>query len=166
MTATPLGLPQRIENAEQLDELLSTPTEQAVEALGRLDGDLMVLGVSGKMGPTLAWMARRALDQATKRRVLGVARFQEPGLEPWLHARNVEPIKCDLMDPEQLQSLPEVRNVVVMVGMKFGSTGQEARTWAVNAFLPGLICQKFRRSRIVAFSTGNVYGLSPVALGG
>jgi nucleoside-diphosphate-sugar epimerase len=158
---------ERIEDTEHLEELLSEPTEQAVQALARLDGDLMLLGVGGKMGPTLARMARRAFDRSSPgRRVLGVARFSEPGLEARLREHGVEPICCDLLDPEQLGRLPEVGNVLVMVGMKFGATGQEARTWAVNAFLPGLICQRFARARIVAFSTGNVYGLSPVRLGG
>jgi nucleoside-diphosphate-sugar epimerase len=98
--------------------------------------------------------------------VLGVARFSEEGLEARLRARGVETVRCDLLEPEQLQRLPEAANVLVMVGMKFGATGQEARTWAVNAFLPGLIARHFRRARIVAFSTGNVYGLAPVACGG
>jgi nucleoside-diphosphate-sugar epimerase len=157
----------RIENVERLEDLLSEPTEAAVEALARLDGDLILLGVAGKMGPTLARMARRASDRAgVRRRILGVARFSDPGLEGKLHAWGVETIRCDLLDPEQLNALPEVPNVVCMVGMKFGSTGQEARTWAMNAWLPGMICRKFRRSRLVAFSTGNVYGLTPVAYGG
>jgi nucleoside-diphosphate-sugar epimerase len=157
----------RIDNVEQLEEMLSEPTPRVVEVLAGLDGDLMLLGAGGKMGPTLARMARRAFDQAhISRRVIGVARFSEDGLEERLQKHGVQTIRCDLLDPEQLARLPEVPNVLAMVGMKFGATGQEARTWAVNAFLPGLICHRFRRARIVAFSTGNVYGLTPVALGG
>jgi hypothetical protein len=157
----------RIENIEQLETLLSEPTAAAIAALGRLDGDLMLLGVAGKMGPTLARMARQASERAgVRRRIFGVARFSDPRLEGTLQSHGIETIRCDLLDPAQLARLPDVPNVVSMFGMKFGSTGQEARTWAVNCLLPAMICDKFRQTRVVAFSTGNVYGLSPVVLGG
>jgi nucleoside-diphosphate-sugar epimerase len=127
----------------------------------------MVLGVGGKMGPTLARMARRASDTAgVKRRILGVARFSDPRVEVSLRRHGIEPVRSDLLDPAQLAALPEVPNVVLMTGMKFGATGQSALTWAMNVYLPGMICQKFRASRVVAFSTGNVYGLTPVTRGG
>jgi nucleoside-diphosphate-sugar epimerase len=156
-----------IADTEQLDDLLSEPTPLAVETLARLDGDVLLLGVGGKMGPTLARMARRATDAAgTRRRVIGVARFSNPDHEGWLRRHGVETVRCDLLDPGQLERLPDAPNVVFMTGMKFGSTGREALTWAMNCHLPALVAQRFRRSRIVAFSTGNVYGLSPVALGG
>jgi dTDP-4-dehydrorhamnose reductase len=155
-------------NVEHLDLLLSAPTTGVIDTLERLDGDLIVLGVAGKMGPTLAWMARRAFDAFGHgdRRVIGVARFSEPGSESWLQDRGIETIRCDLLEPGALARLPEVANVVSMFAMKFGATGQEARTWAMNAFLPGLVADRYHRSRIVAFSTGNVYGLEPVAGGG
>jgi nucleoside-diphosphate-sugar epimerase len=157
----------RIENTEQLDDLLSEPTAQVIETLCRLDGDVMLLGVGGKMGPTLARMAKRASDRAgVRRRVIGVARFSDARLEAAQQGHGVETIRCDLLDTAQLARLPEVPNVVCMAGMKFGATGQEARTWAMNCWLPGQLCQKFRRARLVAFSTGNVYGLTPVARGG
>jgi nucleoside-diphosphate-sugar epimerase len=157
----------RIENTEHLEDLLSEPTEQVTEVLSRLDGDLIVLGVAGKMGPTLARMARRASDQAgVRRRIIGVARFSDARLEGKLQARGVETARCNLLDPAGVASLPDAANIVYMVGMKFGSAGQEALTWAMNCWLPGVVCQKFHRSRIVAFSTGNVYGLTPVAQGG
>jgi nucleoside-diphosphate-sugar epimerase len=156
-----------IENVEQLEELLSEPTKAAIDALAGLDGDLLVLGVGGKMGPTLAVMARRAFDAAgLRRRVIGVARFSARGLEARLNSQGVETVRCDLLDPQQLARLPEAGHVVFMTGMKFGSTGREALTWAMNVHLPALICQRYRTSRIVAFSTGNVYGLTPVTLGG
>ncbi len=162
-----MSLAERIDSVEHLDDLLSEPTPHAVETLARLDGDLLLLGVAGKMGPTLARMARRALDLAgVRRRVLGVARFSEPRVEGWLNAHGVETIRCDLLNSAELAALPETPNVIAMFGMKFGSSGQEARTWALNCFLPGLVAQRFARSRIVAFSTGNVYGLTPVARGG
>ena len=156
-----------IANTDRLDELLSEPTPQAIAAMARLDGDLLLLGVAGKMGPTLARMARRAADEAgVRRRILGVARFSDPRVLAELQTLGIETIRCDLLDPAQLAQLPDVRNVIAMFGMKFGSTGQEARTWAMNCLLPALVCQKFRHARIVAFSTGNVYNLTPVARGG
>jgi nucleoside-diphosphate-sugar epimerase len=156
-----------IASVEHLEDLLSEPTDQVVDVLARLEGDLLILGVNGKMGPTLARMAKRAFERAgVRRRVVGVSRFSSAGQEASLRAQGIETLRCDLLDPEQLDRLPDAANVVVMVGMKFGSTGQEALTWAVNSYLPTMICQKFRRSRVVAFSTGNVYGLAPVALSG
>jgi nucleoside-diphosphate-sugar epimerase len=159
--------PDRIIDVAQLDDLLSEPTEHAIETVARMEGDVLLLGVGGKMGPTLARMTRRAADLAGgKRRVIGVARFSDGKLEGELRAHHIETIQCDLLDPGQLAQLPEIPNVIAMFGMKFGSTGQEARTWAMNCLLPALVCQKFRNARIVAFSTGNVYGLTPIAHGG
>jgi nucleoside-diphosphate-sugar epimerase len=165
--ASQLSLPDRVEDTTHLETLLSEPSAQAIETLARLNGDLILLGVAGKMGPTLARMARSASDTAgVRRRVIGVARFSHPDLERHLQGHGIETIRCDLLDPAQLAALPEAANVIAMFGMKFGSTGQEARTWALNCWLPGTVCQKFRKARIVAFSTGNVYGLVPVVRGG
>lgn len=159
--------PATIAGLDQLEDLLSEPSEGAIETLARLEGDLIVLGVGGKMGPSLARMARRASAAAgVLRRIIGVSRFSSGSLEAQLRSWDVETVRCDLLDQAQLDRLPDVPNVVYMTGMKFGSTGQEALTWAMNAYLPGMVCHKYRRSRIVAFSTGNVYGLSPVTLGG
>ncbi|HEY7314189.1 MAG TPA: NAD-dependent epimerase/dehydratase family protein [Gemmataceae bacterium] len=162
-----MNLSNPIATVDELEDRLSEPTPGVIEILARLDGDLMVLGAGGKMGPSLARMARRAFDAAgVRRRILAVSRFGDGRAEAFLRAHGVEPIRCDLLAPDQLQRLPDVPNVVFMTGRKFGSTGQEALTWVLNAYLPGMVCQKFRHSRIVAFSTGNVYGLTPVALGG
>jgi nucleoside-diphosphate-sugar epimerase len=156
-----------IRDVDHLEELLSEPSAGAIDSMRRLSGDLVLLGVGGKMGPTLARMARRASDAAgVKRRIIGVSRFSGDGLERQLQSQGIDTIRCDLLQREQLEKLPDVPNVVFMTGMKFGSTGQEAMTWAMNVFVPGMVCQKYRQSRIVAFSTGNVYGLSPVARGG
>jgi nucleoside-diphosphate-sugar epimerase len=156
-----------IVDVADLENRLSDPTAGAVEAMCRFDGDLLLLGAGGKMGPTLAWMARRASDLAgVRRRVIAVSRFGDKRLTEALNARGVETIRCDLLDEGQLAGLPEVPNVVFMTGMKFGSTAQPWLTWAMNVLLPGLVCRKFRNSRIVAFSTGNVYPLTAVALGG
>jgi len=158
---------ESISNVEQLEDLLSAPTPGVIEALGRLDGDILILGVGGKMGPSLARMARRALDLAGSRReVIGVARFSEPGLEASLQESGIRTIRADLLDPSQLAKLPDAPLIVYMAGMKFGSTGQEPKTWAVNALAPGLVGLRYPKSRIVAFSTGNVYGLTAVDRGG
>jgi nucleoside-diphosphate-sugar epimerase len=154
-------LPNSIHDESQLDALLSEPTPLAVETLAGLEGDILLLGVAGKMGPTLARMARRASDLAgVKRRVIGASRFSSGSLETQLQAQGVETIRCDLLEEAALRELPDCPNILYLAGMKFGSTGQEATTWAMNAHLPALVCQKFRHSRIVAFSTGNVYGLT------
>ncbi|MGA2497609.1 MAG: NAD-dependent epimerase/dehydratase family protein [Tepidisphaeraceae bacterium] len=163
----PNTLPQAISNVEELDELLSRPTSSAVETIRRISGDVVVLGVGGKMGPTLARMLRRAADAAgTPRRIIGVARFSNPELPKLLTACGVETIAADLLDPRQLTQLPEAPNVIYMPALKFGASGQAGRTWAINSFLPGLVCQRYPQARIVAFSTGNVYGLVPVDSGG
>jgi nucleoside-diphosphate-sugar epimerase len=154
-------------DVDALDDLLIEPTPLAVETLARLDGDVLLLGVGGKMGPTLARMAKRASEMGGKRRrVVGAARFTNAALEGWLNGHGVETVRCDLLDPAQVARLPDAANVVFMTGMKFGSTGQEALTWAMNCHLPALAARRFRGSRLVAFSTGNVYGLSPVSRGG
>jgi nucleoside-diphosphate-sugar epimerase len=165
--ATEFDLPDRIETTEQLEELLSRPPRRLVEMMGRLEGDLMLLGAGGKMGPSLARMARRACDASgVSRRVIAVSRFSSPTVADSLEAGGIEVIHCDLFDPDAFARLPEVENIVYMAARKFGSYGQEGATWATNCFLPGLVCQKFRRSRIVAFSTGNVYPFVPVDSGG
>jgi hypothetical protein len=164
---TSAGRLAAIPSVELLEDLLSEPTAEVVQTLGRLEGDLVLLGVGGKMGPTLARMARRATDAAgVRRRILGVSRFSSGDLEARLQAQGIDTIRCDLLDPSQLDQLPDAANVIYLAGMKFGATGQEALTWAMNSFLPGMVCQRYRHSRIVAFSTGNVYGLTPVHLGG
>jgi hypothetical protein len=156
-----------IRDVASLENLLSEPSEPLIHAFGSLDGDILVLGVGGKMGPTLARMAVRASEAAgVKRRVIGVSRFSSPRLEQQLHASGVATVRCDLLDRKALASLPEAQNVVFMAGMKFGSTGNEWLTWAMNSYLPGLVSERFAKSRIVVFSTGNVYGLSPVSRGG
>lgn len=160
-------VPASIADVVELDELLSEPTPAAIEALAALDGDIILLGVGGKMGPTLARMAKRASQLAgVSRRVIGVSRFATPELEGQLRAWDVETLRCDLLDLKALAELPEVPNVLYLTGMKFGASGQQALTWATNSFLPGLVAVKYRGSRIVAFSTGNVYGLSAVSRGG
>lgn len=158
MTEAANGLPARIEDVAALEELMSRPSPELAAALARAPGDLLVLGVGGKMGPTLARMARRA-DPG--RRVIGVARFSEAGLRERLESAGVECIAADLLSREALARLPEAPNIVFMAGRKFGSTGSEWLTWAMNAHVPALVAERFPRSRIVAFSTACVYPFVP-----
>jgi nucleoside-diphosphate-sugar epimerase len=131
--------------------------------MARLGGDILLLGVGGKMGPALARMARRAADRAgSRRRVIGVSRFTSPGRKNWLEGWGIETIGGDLLDSSFVQSLPNADNVLYLVGRKFGANGDAAQTWALNAHLPGLIADRFSSSRVVALSSGNVYGFTPV----
>jgi nucleoside-diphosphate-sugar epimerase len=160
-------LPDYIEDEATLDELIARPGPGLVEAMRQLDGDIMVLGVGGKMGPTLARLAKRASEDAgVSRRVIGVSRFTRPELPRQLSEWGVEAVSCDLLDPEGRARLPDVANIVFMAGRKFGSAGAESTTWAMNAYLPGLVAARFPRSRFVVFSSGNIYHLTPVTRGG
>ena len=158
-----MTLPLRFEDVDHLEELMSTPSPALVAALAQAPGDIMVLGVGGKMGPTLARMAKRA---APTKRVIGVARFSEAGLRERLHAQGIECIAADLLSREALAALPDAVNIVFMAGRKFGSTGSEWLTWAINAYVPALVAERYRTSNIVAFSTACVYPFSSVASGG
>lgn len=146
----------------ELDDALSEPTPGVAEALAAHPGDIVFLGAAGKMGPTLARMAKRA-DPA--RRVIAVSRFSAGGEEAFT-AHGIEAVRCDLLDEEAVARLPDAPNVVYMPGRKFGSTGDEGTTWAINCYLPAVVCKKYRRSRIVAFSTGNVYPFTRPETGG
>jgi nucleoside-diphosphate-sugar epimerase len=157
--------PAQIDSVAALDDLLSQPSEAAIAALRDLPGDIVILGVGGKMGPTLARMAKRALRLAgpghDTRRVFGVSRFSSSGLPDQLASWGIEPIAADLLDRAAYDRLPDAPNVVYMAGMKFGTSGQESLTWAINTHVPALVCERYPNSRIAAFSTGNVYALSP-----
>ena len=142
------------EDVAALEEALSRPSPALVNTLAAVPGDIMVLGVGGKMGPTLARMAKRA---APGKKVIGVARFSEAGLRQRLEGQGIECIEADLLSREAIAALPQVDNIVFMAGRKFGSTGSEWLTWAMNAHVPALVAERFRSSRIVAFSTACVY---------
>lgn len=150
-----------------LEDLLTRPSPALIADLAALDGDLLVLGVGGKMGPSLAVLARRALDAAgSSRQVLGVARFSTPGVRESLEAAGVRTLAADLLDRRAVAALPDAPNLIFMAGQKFGSTGAESRTWAMNTWLPGLVAERYAGARTVVFSSGNVYPLVPVASGG
>ncbi len=150
-------------DVEDLEERLSRPTPEVVADLAAVEGDIMLLGVGGKMGPTLARMARRA---APDRRILAVARFSDPAVATALEAHGVEPIRADLLDRAAIARLPRVPNVILMAGHKFGTSDAPSRTWATNTVLPVFVAEAMAESRIVAFSTGNVYPFVPVGSGG
>ncbi|MEM3957798.1 MAG: NAD(P)-dependent oxidoreductase [Thermoproteota archaeon] len=160
-------LPDLIESEAELDEILSRPMHETVETVSRLDGDILILGVSGKIGPTLARLVKRAVDKAgLRKRVIGASRFSTPGLKEELEKAGVETVQCDLLEENQLDNLPDASNVIYMVGRKFGTEEDSPLTWAVNTLIPAMVSRRFRRSRIVVFSTGNVYPLVPVSSGG
>ncbi len=151
----------------ELEEALSRPNDADIEFVGGLDGDLMILGAGGKMGPSLARRAQRAVAEAgVRKRVIAAARFSTPRVREELECAGVETIAADLLEPEALAGLPDCRNVIFMAARKFGTTGSEYLTWALNTYLPARVADRFRNSQIVAFSTGNVYPLVPVAHGG
>ncbi len=157
----------KIENEQQLEERMSRPTTADVDAMRDLQGDVLILGVGGKMGPTLAQLVRRSADAAGKKtKVLGVARFTDKDMPDALRAHGIEPIACDLLEPEQLAKLPDAENLIFMAARKFGTTGAEHLSWAINTQLPALVADRYRHSRIVCFSSGNVYPLVPAACGG
>ena len=156
-----------IQSVAHLEHLLSTPTDAVVELMARLQGDIILLGAGGKIGPSLARMAKCASEMAgVRRRVIGVSRFSKPGEEANLHAYSIETIRCDLLDEAGVAQLPDAPNVLYLVGLKFGSNGRAAETWAMNTYLPSIICRKYRSSRIVAYSTGAVYGMARIDTGG
>src|SRR5215218_1489276 len=152
-------LPETIPDIAALDELLCRPSQALIDDLSKVDGDIMILGVAGKMGPTLAGLAKAALPD---RRIIGVARFSDTSVRDWLQARGVETINCDLLDETAIKALPKAPNIIFMAGRKFGAEGDLSLTWAMNAHVPALVAQAFPSSRIVAFSTGCIYPFVPV----
>ena len=155
-----LPLPERFTTEAALDDFLAAPSHDLVQDMAHTEGDLIILGVGGKMGPTLARLARNALPRS--RRVIAVARFSEPGVRESLHEHGIETMACDLLDRKTLEALPQCPNVIFMAGRKFGAEGNTPLTWAMNAYVPALVAQAFRQSRIVAFSTACVYPFVPV----
>jgi nucleoside-diphosphate-sugar epimerase len=154
-------------SVRELDEALSEPRSRTVAALAECPGDIMILGAGGKMGPTLTLMARRAIAAAGGTfRVIAVSRWSSAAAERSLSDNGITTLRCDLLDPAAVRQLPRVPNVIFMAGQKFGTTGSPALTWGMNTLVPAYCCEHLRESQIVAFSTGNVYPLSPVDAGG
>lgn len=156
-----------MQTVDELEQVLSTPSGALVADMKRLEGDILILGAGGKMGPSLATLAKRATIAAgVHRRVIAVARFSNESVRSQLEKAGVETQVADVMDDEVLQGLPTAANVIYMVGHKFGTVGQEPLTWTINTYVPGRVAERFRASRIVVFSTGNVYPFVPVSSGG
>ncbi len=157
------ALPDRFEDVAALEHFMTEPTAELVADLSALPGDIIVLGVAGKMGPTLARLAKRA---APHKRIVGVARFSDASVRAALERAAVETIACDLLDRRAVEALPKLANVVYMAAMKFGASDNPALTWAMNVHAPTIVAEAFPASRIVAFSTGCVYPFVPIAEGG
>jgi dTDP-4-dehydrorhamnose reductase len=150
-----------------LEDFLSCPSEADIAFMGALQGDLMILGAGGKMGSSLAWRAKRAAQSAgVSNRIIAVSRFASPAARDWFEQHGIYALPCDLMNEQQLESLPSAENVYYLAGRKFGSSDRPDLTWASNCLLPALVAARFRSSHIVAFSTGNVYPLMPVGSAG
>src|ERR1700733_11654308 len=154
MLLTRKTLPETIADIAGLDDLLCRPSQVLIDDLAKVDGDIMILGVAGKMGPTLAGLARAALPG---RRVIGVARFSDASVKTWLEARGIETLNCDLLDEAAIASLPKLPNIVFMAGRKFGAEGDLSLTWAMKAHAAALVAQACAKARIVSSSTGCVY---------
>jgi len=148
------SFPSRFDDPDELDVFLSRPSRAVAADLAAIDGDIILLGVGGKIGPTLARLARNA---APDKHVIGVARFSDAGLREKLEACGVETIACDLLDRAAVAALPRIRNVIFMAGRKFGARTDPTLTWAINVCVPATVAELFRGSRIIVFSTGCVY---------
>jgi nucleoside-diphosphate-sugar epimerase len=156
-----------IHTEAELEEVLTRPSARLVELIKTLSSPLLILGAGGKMGPTLARLARRAADVAGHRlEVVAVSRFSDAGARQWLEARGVQTLRCDLLDAHAVARLPEVENIIYLVGLKFGTAQNPANTWAMNTLVPARVCERYPHSRMAALSTGNVYPLSAVSRGG
>ncbi len=157
------AMPERFESVDRLEEFLSEPSERLVEYFKRLEGDIMVIGAGGKIGPTMVMMARRAAEEAGVRKEVYAVDVQP--LKP-LEGKGIRTLQCDLLDRRAVGALPQVENVVFMAGRKFGSSGSEWLTWAINVMVPHNVAEVFRNSRIAVFSTGCVYPLVDVSTWG
>jgi nucleoside-diphosphate-sugar epimerase len=162
MTSVPL-IPDRIDTEAQLEDVLADPSEADVQWAARLDGDVLVLGAGGKMGPSLARRIHRAVERAGARcRVFAASRFSSPAARRELDADGIRTVVCDLLDPAQIAALPRCPNVLFLAGRKFGTTDRTDLTWMTNTVVPAHVAEHFCDARLVVFSTGNVYPLVPV----
>lgn len=151
----------------ELEKELTRPSEALIKDIASIKGDIILLGVGGKMGPSMARLARRAMTIAgSDNKVIGISRFSDGALRAELEKDGIETIAADLLNETDLKALPQARNVIYLAGHKFGTTGMEGFTWAMNSYLPGRVAEHYKESNIVAFSTGNVYPFTPVISGG
>ena len=158
---------RKIWTEEMLDTLLTTPSDALCADMAKLNGDIMVLGAGGKMGPTLCVLAKKAMEKAgVDKKVIAVSRGSDARAKAYMEENGVVTIAADLLDTEKLRQLPETENVIYMAGKKFGTDGNEWQTWSMNAALPAYTAEKFKHSRIVVFSSGNIYPMVPASSGG
>jgi hypothetical protein len=162
------SLPDSIQTEEELDLLLSQPSAQLVENIRDVNSPLVIIGAGGKLGPTLALMARRAADAAgCGLEIIAVSRFNATApARAWLEQRGIRTLSCDLLRADSTRQLPDSNNVIYLAGQKFGTGKSPATTWAVNVAAPARVAERYSRARLVALSTGNVYPLSEVSKGG
>lgn len=161
------SLPETIDNEASLEELMSRPSKRSLEVISKIDGDFIILGAGGKIGPNLAKFVKRVVTEAgVKRKVIAVSRFSDLASRKILENFGVKTITCDLLEPKDVESLPDAANVIYLAGMKFGASSNQPLTWATNVYISSLVATKYRNSRIDVFSTGNVYPLVPVKSGG
>ena len=162
MSATKIALPEFIESMAALDEVLSRPSEGLIESFRHLNGDILILGAGGKMGPSLAELTARAVAASgVQRRITAVSTFSQAGLRERLESLGIATHRADILAPGAIDALPDAGNIIYMIGRKFGSTGAEWDTWATNVFAAGKIVERFHGSRIVSFSSGNIYPFVP-----
>src|SRR5690606_32779163 len=153
-------------SVEELETQLAQPSARLIEDMRRVEGDVMLLGAAGKMGPSMAMLARNALASAgNDAQVIAVSRFSDADVQRRLDDGGVRTVRADLLEEDQLAGLPDAPNVIYLAAMKFGATGQEPRTWAMNTYLPGRVAERYKDANIVAFSTGNVYPRTPLSRG-
>ena len=158
---------KQIQSVPELEDALSSPSEADIAFLQRLQGDILILGAGGKMGPSLAKLAKRAADSAgADRRVIAASRFGSETARRELESAGVVVLPCDLLNPDDVAGLPRCKNVLYLAGRKFGSSNRPDLTWAMNAIAPSLAARHFPDSRIVVFSTGNVYAFEDVSSSG
>jgi nucleoside-diphosphate-sugar epimerase len=159
---TPMTLPERISTEADLEETLAHPSQADLECVARLEGDILVLGAGGKMGPSLARRVRRAAVQTGSRgKILAASRFSAADVRAGLEAEGITTLACDLLDPGAIAALPLCPNVLFLAGRKFGTRDRTDLTWATNTVVPARVAEHFHKSRMVVFSTGNVYPLVP-----
>lgn len=152
---------------EKLNELLTTPSKALIEDMKKIKGDIMVLGAGGKMGPTLCVLAKNAAKACgVDKKIIAVSRGSDKIATELMKSNGIEVIAADLLDKEKLYALPETENIIYMAGKKFGTDGNEWQTWAMNSTLPAFVADKFKKSNIVVFSSGNIYPIVPLSSGG
>lgn len=167
-TVETIKLPSVINTVEELEELLSTPYPETIRDLGEVEGDIMVLGAGGKIGPSLVMTAAKAVKMGgLRKRIIAVSRFtRNDELVSRLRGMGVEVIRADLTNEDDVARLPDVENIIFMVGRKFGTANEPELTWITNTYVPALVARRFPRARFIVFSTGNVYPLVPIYSGG